>query len=60
MFAYAGGFAGVLLSPIHLCLVTTVQYFKADLKKIYKMLLSPVIFVVLVALAIVLMSQFFG
>ena len=60
MFAYAGGFAVVLLSPIHLCLIVTIQYFKADLKKIYKMLLSPVVFVVLVALAIVLMSQFWS
>jgi len=60
MFAYAGGFAGVLLSPVHLCFVTTVQYFKADVKKIYKMLLSPVIFVVLVALIIVLISQFWN
>lgn len=60
MFAYAGGFAGVLLSPIHLCFVTTVQYFKADVKKIYKMLLFPVAFVVLIALIIVLMSEFWG
>lgn len=60
MFAYAGGFAGVLLSPVHLCFVTTVQYFKADVKKIYKMLFPPVIFVVLVALIIVLMNQFWS
>ena len=60
MFAYAGGFAGVLLSPIHLCFITTVQYFKADVKKIYKMLLFPVAFVVLIALIIVLMSEFWG
>jgi len=57
MLAYAGGFAGVLLSPVHLCLVVTVQYFKANLKKIYKMLLLPVTFVVLIALAIVLINQ---
>lgn len=57
MFAYAGGFAGVLLSPTHLCLVVTIQYFKANLKKIYKMLLFPVTFVVLIALALVLINQ---
>lgn len=60
MFAYAGGFAGILLSPIHLCLIVTKQYFKADFKKIYKMLLSPVAFVVLIALAIVLISRLWG
>jgi len=57
MFAYAGGFAGILLSPVHLCLIVTKQYFKADFKKIYKILLLPVAFVVLIALVIVLMSR---
>lgn len=60
MFAYAGGFAGILLSPVHLCLIVTKQYFKADFKKIYKMLLSPVAFVILIALAIVLISRLWG
>lgn len=57
MLAHAGGFAGVLLSPIHLCLIVTIQYFKADFKKIYRILLLPVAFVVLIALVIVFMSQ---
>jgi hypothetical protein len=60
MFAYAGGFAGILLSPVHLCLIVTKQYFKADFKKIYKILLLPVAFVVLIALVIVLMSRLWG
>jgi integral membrane protein (TIGR00529 family) len=45
MFAYASGFAGILLSPVHLCLVLTKEYFNADFNPIYKRLLSPVIFV---------------
>jgi len=60
MFAYAGGFAGVLLSPTHLCLVVTIQYFKTNLTKIYKMLLFPVTFVILIALLLVLISQLWG
>lgn len=60
MLAYTGGFAGILLSPIHLCLIVTIQYFKADFKKIYKILLLPVGFVVLIALVIVLMSRLWG
>lgn len=36
---YSSGFAGVLLSPVHLCLILTKQYFKADFGKVYKMLL---------------------
>ncbi|OQX52523.1 MAG: hypothetical protein B5M53_08255 [Candidatus Cloacimonas sp. 4484_209] len=49
MFSYASGFAGVLLSPVHLCLVLTKQYFKADFSPIYKLLIPPVIFVWLFA-----------
>jgi len=29
--AVAAGFLGVLLSPVHICLVLTREYFKADL-----------------------------
>lgn len=35
-FAFASGFVGVLLSPVHLCLVLTREYFKADMWGIYK------------------------
>lgn len=50
MFAYASGFAGILLSPVHLCLVLTKQYFKADFAPIYKRLIAPVVFVWLFSL----------
>jgi len=53
MLAYAGGFAGVLLSPVHLCLIVTRDYFKSNLTKVYKLLLPPIIFVALVAFLIV-------
>jgi integral membrane protein (TIGR00529 family) len=42
MLAYASGFCGVLLSPLHLCLVLTKDYFKAELRKVYGILLAPV------------------
>jgi hypothetical protein len=58
MFAYAAGFAGVLLSPFHLCLIVTKEYFQADFKKLYKLLPLPVAFVVLVALLIVVLNGF--
>lgn len=35
-FAFASGFAGVLLSPVHLCLVLTREYFKADMWGVYR------------------------
>jgi len=34
--AFAAGYAGVLLSPMHLCLVLTREYFKADLSGVYR------------------------
>jgi integral membrane protein (TIGR00529 family) len=45
-FAFAAGFIGVLLSPVHLCLVLTREYFKADLWGVYSRIIpaSLVIF----------------
>jgi integral membrane protein (TIGR00529 family) len=34
--AFAAGYVGVLLSPVHLCLILTREYFKADLRGIYR------------------------
>ncbi len=42
--AFLFGFIGVLLSPFHLCLVLTKEYFKADFSKIYKFLIGPSLF----------------
>ncbi|MEI6306723.1 MAG: DUF401 family protein, partial [Deltaproteobacteria bacterium] len=39
--AFASGFAGVMLSPIHLCYVLTCEYFKADMVKVYHRLVIP-------------------
>jgi len=37
-FAYTAGFSGVLLSPLHFCLVLTNEYFNAKLSKVYPIL----------------------
>ncbi len=34
--AFASGYIGVLLSPLHLCLILTREYFNADLRGIYR------------------------
>lgn len=41
-FAYVSGFVGILLSPAHLCLALTADYFKAQLRDVYKILIWPV------------------
>jgi len=54
MLAFTGSFMGVMISPMHLCLVVTNDYFKADMGKIYKMLILPLIIISLSALALVI------
>lgn len=51
-FAFASGCAGVMLSPLHLCLVLTVQYFEADFDRVYRMLIMPEVVMVLTAAAL--------
>ncbi len=58
MLAYAGGYAGIMLSPVHLCLVLTARYYRAALPKIYRLLIAPVIFVLVVAAAAYLVVNY--
>jgi integral membrane protein (TIGR00529 family) len=41
LYVYVIGFAGILLSPIHLCLVLTNEYFKSSLYSVYRYLAPP-------------------
>jgi len=54
ILAFTGSFAGVMISPMHLCLVVTRNYFKADMGKIYKMLILPLTIIILSALVLVM------
>jgi hypothetical protein len=40
--AYACGYAGMLLSPVHICLVVTNEHFKTDLGRSLAKLALPV------------------
>ncbi len=51
MFVFAAGFGGVLLSPVHLCLVITNQYFKTRLVSVYRYLLPATLLVMVVGYA---------
>ncbi len=48
--AFAGGFAGVMLSPVHLCFVLTREYFSADTAIVYRRLLAPSLIVLAAAM----------
>ena len=56
MLAFTGCFVGLMISPMHLCLVVTQNYFKADMGKIYKMLILPLIIITLSALILVIIQ----
>lgn len=49
-FAFASGFVGVLLSPVHLCLVLTREYFKADMWGVYRRIIPGCALIMLGAL----------
>ncbi len=53
-FAYASGFAGVLISPVHLCLALTKEYFAAEWSGIYRFLLPTAASVLAVATIILI------
>ena len=50
MLAMAGGFAGVLLSPLHLCLLLSNSYFGTGLGSVYRHLGMPCLALMLAAL----------
>ncbi|MFH0860032.1 MAG: DUF401 family protein [Candidatus Altiarchaeota archaeon] len=56
MFAYLGGFLGVLSSPVHLCLVLSKDYFEADLGAVYRKLLPAVVLMALTGVAFLLLG----
>jgi len=55
--AFSGLACGLILTPVHLCLVLSASYFEAPLTKIAVRLIGPAIFV---AVAGILMALFFG
>ncbi len=53
LYIYISGFAGILLSPTHLCLILTNEYFNSSLYKVYKYLLPPVLLLIAVSTILV-------
>ena len=52
VLAFASGISGDLLSPFHLCLILTKDYFRADLKGVYRFIWVPTASILGVALLI--------
>ncbi len=47
LLAYAGGYVGIMISPMHLCLSLTRVYFKAEWGGIYRRLLPAALLIAL-------------
>ncbi len=56
--AYVMGYAGMMLSPVHLCLIVTKDFFKADFFKIYKQIAIPCAATLLSGLALSALYRF--
>ena len=41
LLAYLSGYFGMMLSPAHLCLILTNEYFKSDLSLVFRRLIPP-------------------
>jgi integral membrane protein (TIGR00529 family) len=52
LLAYTSGMMGLLLSPLHLCLILSTQYFKASLLKVYRYLVIPAIIIEAIAILV--------
>ena len=51
MLALASGFAGVLLSPLHLCLLLSNEYFETGLMPVYRHMCIPLTALLVVSIA---------
>ena len=50
--AYSFGFIGIILSPVHLCLVLSTKYYKSNMNEVYRRMIPPIVVLALVSLAV--------
>jgi len=60
VLAYGFGYMGVLLSPVHLCLLVTKDYFKTSLSRFYRQLIPAVVVVLVYSTAAHVVFRFLG
>jgi hypothetical protein len=59
MLAVASGLSAHLLSPMHACLVMTLEYYKASVEKTYRLLFAPVAVIFLTGVIVFLLAYGF-
>jgi integral membrane protein (TIGR00529 family) len=60
MLAIGSGLSAHLLSPMHACLVMTLQYYNASMGKVYRLLLAPVALLFLTGAAVAAVAYGLG
>ena len=55
--AYSFGYMGMMLSPVHLCLLVTKDYYQASLIKSYRLLLGPALMIMVIVTVLFLVIQ---
>ncbi len=60
VLSYAGGVAGIYMSPVHICLVLTKDYFGASLGGTLKKIALPVLFTTLAGVGLYFLYNFIG
>jgi len=58
--AFGFGYMGMIVSPIHVCLVVSNEYFKSKLFRVYRYLYAPVSLVIIATLLLALLYYYGG
>ena len=56
--AYVSGYVGMMMSPVHICLLVTKDYFKASMAASYRLLYKPVSAVMITWMAVLSLLHF--
>lgn len=56
MLAFVSGMMGILASPLHLCLILSSEYFQANLARVYRYVLPPILVIEVIVVIIYLVA----
>jgi integral membrane protein (TIGR00529 family) len=56
LLAFVSGMMGILLSPLHLCLILSAEYFQANLSKVYRYIVPPVLVIEAIVIVVYLIA----
>ncbi|MGB9793629.1 DUF401 family protein [Caldisericum exile] len=58
LIAYFGVWTALLFTPMHLCLSLSVDYFKTEFKRVYRLMLKPFLFLLTITISWALFLKF--